>query len=411
MRLLSTHARPMATLLLLSVLPSRAYDFSAVDRLLEDSLVAFGDSVSVVIHQDDKVIYHKSLGNLDTTVKIGIASASKWITGAVILRLAEQNLLKLDDTLGARLPAFTANGKGHITIRQCFAMTSGLYGGRNFDINPLFTLQRSVDSIAAGTPLVFAPGTQFAYSGSGMQSVARIAELATGKPWSQVAREAILDPCGMTNTTYDDFGPLNPAVAGGIRTSAGEYMRFLDMVMDGGRSGGVQVLSQASLAEMFVDQTGGAPIHSSPWPGSPATYVDGKPPGYGVGNWAMATNPVTGKEDEIASPGAYGSFPWADRCRNLNGMVLVHNLAEAKRSHAVTFQLIALVREEVGGCVTTGIEPVSPLSAGSSTQRKDPRFQGSILQPGFGNAEPGGRGLRRADGRLLLNSRMGMRPR
>jgi CubicO group peptidase (beta-lactamase class C family) len=235
-----------------------------------------------------------------------------------------------------------------------------------------------------------------------MQSVARIAELATGKPWSQVAREEILDPCGMANTAYDDFGPLNPAVAGGIRASAGEYMRFLGMVMAGGRSGGVQVLSGASLAEMFVDQTGGAPIHHSPWPGSPDTHADEKPPGYGFGCWAVATNPATGREDEIASPGAYGAFPWADRCRNLYGMILVHNLQEARRSHSVSLRLIALVREAVGGCVTAGIDPAPPRPGARSARGGGSRFEGSAVGPFLGAIGAGGPGAAyRADGRLL----------
>ena len=364
--------------LFFTALSAAAYDFSAVDRILQDSLAAFGDSVSVVIHKDGKVIYHNSKGNLDTTAKIGIASSSKWITGAVILRLAEKQVLGLDDSLGARLPAFTANGKGHITIRQCFSMTSGLYGGKNYELNPLMTLQRSVDSIAAYTPLAFTPGARFAYSGSGMQSVARFAEIATGKPWNQLAKEEILDPCGMANTTYDDFGPLNPAVAGGIRTTAAEYMRFLGMVNGGGRSGGVQVLSQASLAEMFHDHTVGIPILYSPWPGSPDTYPDGKHPGYGFGCWAMSTNPTSGEEDEIASPGAFGSFPWADRCRNLYGMVLVHNPGEGARSHRVALQIIALVREQVGGCSTVGIGS-RWIRAGSQENRfPRPRVDGRV---------------------------------
>lgn len=233
-------------------------------------------------------------------------------------------------------------------------MTSGLFGGRNFEINPLMTLQRSVDSIAVSTPLAFPAGSKFAYSGSGMQAVGRIAEIVTGKSWGQVAREEILDPCDMTATSYDDFG-LNPAIAGGVRTSAREYMRFLGMVMGGGLYQGKRVLAAASISEMFKDQTHGVPILYSPWPGSPATYPDGKVPGYGFGCWAMVTNDQTGLEDEIASPGAFGAFPWADRCRHLYGMVMVHKAGEGSEAHVVSLQLAALVRQEVGGCVGSGI--------------------------------------------------------
>jgi len=339
---------------MVTALPVMGYDFAALDKMVADSLAAFGDSVVVVIKRDDQVLYHTSKGNLDTTTKIGIASASKWISGAIILRLAEQNLLKLDDSLGAYLPLFTLHGKGHITIRQCFSMTSGLYGGRNFDINPLMTLQRSVDSIAVGTPLAFPAGTRFAYGGSGMQAVGRIAEIVTGKSWAQVAREAILDPCDMTHTTNDDFG-LNPAIAGGIRTSAQEYLRFLSMVMGNGIYHGKRVLSSASIGEMFKDQTHNAPVFYSPFPDSLSSYPDGKPPQYAFGCWTMVTNPKTGLEDEIASPGYYGSYPWADRCNNIHGFVLVYNPREGRRAHFTSFKLIDLARKAVGGCAETGI--------------------------------------------------------
>ncbi|MDQ3000737.1 MAG: beta-lactamase family protein [Fibrobacterota bacterium] len=336
-------------------LPVMGYNFSAVDKLVTDSLASFGDSVVVLIKQDENILHHNNKGNLDSTSKIGIASASKWISGAVILRLAEKNLLKLDDSIGTYLPIFTQNGKGHITIRQCFSMTSGLYGGKNFEINPHMTLKRSVDSIATNTPMAFPAGTQFAYTGSGIQAVGRIAEVVTGKSWALVAREELLDPCGMTNTTYDDFG-LNPAIAGGIRSTAQDDLRFLTMVMGNGFYRGTRVLTPASIGEMFKNQTKNTPIYYSPFPAELSGYPDGKTPRYAFGCWTMFTNAQTGLEDEIASPGYFGSYPWADRCRNIYGIVLVYNPKEGRRSHFASFMLTDLVRKEIGGCMVSGIE-------------------------------------------------------
>ena len=91
-----------------------AYDFAALDTLIRDSLGALGDSVVVLIKRDDTVLYHNRQGNLDSATKIGIASASKWISGAVLLRLAEKGLLKLDDSLGAYLPLFSQHGKTNL---------------------------------------------------------------------------------------------------------------------------------------------------------------------------------------------------------------------------------------------------------------------------------------------------------
>lgn len=386
----------LAALLLFPIDP-RAYDFLEVDQLITDSLPALGDSVVVMIKQDGKLIYHNRKGNLDSASKIGIASASKWISGAVILRLAEKNLLKLDDSLGKHLPAFTAQGKGHITIRQCFTMTSGLFGGPDFDMDSRLSLQQSVDSIAATTPIAFPPGTKFAYSGFGMQAVGRIAEVVTGKTWTQVAQEEVLGPCDMATTTYDDWGPLNPFIAGGVRTTALEYLRFLDMVMSNGLYKDRRVLFPASIQEMFKDQTSGVPHHFYTWTGSPDTYPDGKPPGYGFGCWAMSTNAASGWEDEIASPGAFGAVPWADRCRNLNGIVFVHNSFEdGFRAHTVSYQIIDLVRKAVGGCVNAGIEkPIVTKSA------KRFWYFTSHPMPFFETLENGRTHRRLADGRLI----------
>jgi CubicO group peptidase (beta-lactamase class C family) len=384
------------TALFLAPAAPRAFEWVEMDRLITDSLPALGDSVVVMIKLNGNLIYHTSKGNLDSASIIGIASASKWISGAVILRLAEKNLLKLDDSLGKHLPAFTAHGKGDITIRQCFGMTSGLFGGPDFDMDSRLSLQQSVDSIAAATPIAFPPGTRFAYSGLGMQAVGRIAEVVTGKTWRQVAQEEVLGPCDMAATTYDDWGAVNPFIAGGVRTTARDYLRFLDMVMSNGLYLGRRVLSPASIQEMFKDQTLGVLHHFYPWPGSPATYPDGKPPGYGFGCWAMSTNAASGLEDEIASPGAFGAFPWADRCRNLYGVVFVHNgFEDGFRAHTVSLQIVDLVRKAAGGCVNAGME--KPIAAKSARRF---RYYTSYPMPFFETREDG-RGGRLVDGRLI----------
>jgi hypothetical protein len=71
----------------------------------------------------------------------------------------------------------------------------------------------------------------------------------------------------------------------------------------------------------------------------------------------MSTNAQTGLEDEIASPGYYGSFPWVDRCRGIYGIVFVHNPGEGGRSLAVATRILDLIRKEVGGCAVTALSP------------------------------------------------------
>jgi len=68
-----------------------------------------------------------SRGAVTGTTQLRIASATNWLSPAVILRLVDAGDLGLDDRLGDHLSIFDLYGKGGVTLRQCFAMTSGLH--------------------------------------------------------------------------------------------------------------------------------------------------------------------------------------------------------------------------------------------------------------------------------------------
>ena len=71
-------------------------------------------------------IFRFQAGAIGANTKAGIASCTKWLSGAVVLICAERGSIGLDDRIGQYLPTFDTYGKGDITIRQCFAMKSGL---------------------------------------------------------------------------------------------------------------------------------------------------------------------------------------------------------------------------------------------------------------------------------------------
>lgn len=302
------------------------YDFAAVDTLLTAAVPAFNGQVYVAFKRGDSLVYEFAAGGIDENTVFGIASATKWISGAVILALAEQGYFSLDDPVGNYLPIMANQGKGHFTIRQAFSMSSGLFDASNPEINPGLTLEQSVNVIALNTPFIFSPpGSAIAYDGDQMQVVGRIAEVVTGKDWRTIAREQLFDKCGMNASNYDVFG-LNPAVAGGLSTSAADYLRFLRMLMDGGVcSNGVRVLMPDSIQEMFTNQTFNAPVLETPWPSNHPDFPYGNDDlRYSFGSWILAENPATGIVEEITSPGAWGMFPWADRKRNLYGVIFTY---------------------------------------------------------------------------------------
>jgi CubicO group peptidase (beta-lactamase class C family) len=116
-----------------------------------------------------------------------------------------------------------------------------------------------VDLIASNTPVVFPPGTMLDYEGDAMQVVGRIAEVTTGRDWRELAREFLLQPLGMSSAVYDVFGN-NPAIAGGARCSAQDYLKFLRMILNNGvADDGRIILNSWTVQTFFTNQTSGLP--------------------------------------------------------------------------------------------------------------------------------------------------------
>ncbi|MBK9657250.1 MAG: beta-lactamase family protein [Rhodanobacteraceae bacterium] len=102
----------------------------------------------------------KAFGNYTLDQRVPIASASKWLSAAVIARLVDRGVLRWDDRIERYLPNAPAD-KRAITLRQLFSHTSGLTGAPAFCLgDPTASLQACVDNILA-TPLLYAPGRGF----------------------------------------------------------------------------------------------------------------------------------------------------------------------------------------------------------------------------------------------------------
>ena len=294
------------------------YDFSGIEKTLNDSVpVRYEGKCYAMINLDGNTVYAKGWGGYAGNTRMLIASCSKWLSGAVLMSLVDEGKLKLTDTVGKFLPAFTPRGKGGITIAQLFSHTSGFIANstQGYESDPTYTLARAVDSIGRNAPLVTAPGAYFNYGGVSMHVAGRICEIASGKSWASLLKEKICDPCNMPDT---DFGlTTNPMIAGGARSTPIDYMRFLDMLMRKGlNSSGVRVLSEASVLAMEQSQTSTASIYYTPYPG---VYFATKGI-YGIGNWRDLTTPADILM-ENSSPGAFGSHPWINRNKKITGFL------------------------------------------------------------------------------------------
>ncbi|WP_428656616.1 serine hydrolase domain-containing protein [Runella sp.] len=325
-----------------SEISPKQYDFSAVDKLIEDNLAAYQNNIVVLVAQNGKLIYQKEV-NLTAKDSRLIASASKWMSGAVIMALVDDKKITLDDTVGKFLPIFTKYKKGNITIRQLFSHTSGFPGDspQNYEYRATLTLADAVDSLAIYTKMLHAPGTTFNYGSVGMQIAGRIAEVVSGKPWETLFNEKVATPCELT-ASYLLTGPKNPLIAGGIWTSANSYLNFLEMIVNKGTFNGKRVLSESAVAEMLSDQTRGAVIEGTPYPSNP--YSDFPTPvvRYGIGNWRDVVN-SSGNAFETSSPGLFGTHPWQDSKNNVAGIIFTKT--EQKLSNAASLQIRAKIRE------------------------------------------------------------------
>ncbi len=316
------------------------YNFSEVDKIFNDSInviSGFGKGASLLLIKDGQTIYDKGFtlpGESEYTSSkvIPIASASKWLSGAVLMKMVDEGILSLDDTLGKFYPNLT-HPKSSITIRQLFSHTSGFPASEETAClnDKTVTLDECVNQLLE-IDLIANPGSVFGYGGISMHIAGRVAEIASGIKmssgllWNRLFESYIKEPCKMPNTRYG-LNPINettnPRISGGVYSNAYEYANFLQMLINNGNFSGKQVLSEKSVNEMHKDQTNNAKLLFSPH--TKYTYLSsGKTEfKYGIGNWReqSVTNPI--EDFEPSSQGAFGFSPWIDYKRNVIGVLSV----------------------------------------------------------------------------------------
>src|SRR5256714_12967268 len=135
-----------------------------------------------------------------------IASNTKTMTAAVIMLLAQEDKLRLDDPVSNYVPDVPNGDK--ITVSELLNMRSGLY---TYDDDPAFwaVLERDptkvwtpaeVLAIAFKHPPYFPPGTDFHYSNTNYALLGLIAEKIDGKPLAQIMHDRLFGPLGLKDT-------------------------------------------------------------------------------------------------------------------------------------------------------------------------------------------------------------------
>lgn len=240
----------------------------------------------VVIGEKGRTVYQQAFGvrSLEPSAPplrvdnvFDLASLTKVIaTTTAVMQLLEQGKLQLDTPAAVYWPAFGANGKDQITVRQLLLHASGLQP----DLDLSASWRGTDDTLArvAKLGLLRPPGTAFAYSDINFIALGTIVARVSGEPFDEYVREHVFKPMGMTQTEFRPppskrnrivatergktglrWGEVQDPTAyrmGGVAGHAGlfstgaDLSRFVRMLLEGGRLNGARILKPETVALM-----------------------------------------------------------------------------------------------------------------------------------------------------------------
>jgi D-alanyl-D-alanine carboxypeptidase len=132
----------------------------------------------------------------DPDDRFAIESTTKTFVATVVLQLAAEGRLSLDDTVQHWLPGLLA-ARPAVTVRQMLSHTSGLVSDFGFSQPPMIRAKR-----IAAQGLGFKPGTMVAYSNSDFVVLGLIVEKVTGRNLDRVVTSKIIQPLHLRSTSY-----------------------------------------------------------------------------------------------------------------------------------------------------------------------------------------------------------------
>ncbi len=292
-------------------------DAAIAQRVASDDLPG---AVDLTV-RDGKVLHDKAYGSYNHQTVVPIASASKWLTSAVIMTLVEEGTLALDAPVSTYLPEWSGDKDG-VTVRRLLSHRAGVAGSSPCLGDPDLTLRECAASMAQGK-LDHEPGAEFHYGNAGYSVAAAAAEVAGGADFATLFATRIATPVGMTSTSFSagSSPDRNPVPAAGATSTMEDYSRFVAMMAgDGVAPNGTRVLQASSVTEIERDQVQGLDTHDDF-----AVQITGFGT-YGLGTWRDRAdgNDTT---QMVSGSGSVGFYPWIDRERHAYGVLLVNDAA------------------------------------------------------------------------------------
>ena len=169
-----------------------AAQFEHLDQLVKQNQKLLGGDVVAMVWTDT-LVYKTELGEFDSKTVAPIASSSKWLTAALILKMVDQGKISLDDKVSQYIPIYETYGKSYITIRHCLSHFTGIEAekgiGGILSRKKFASLEDEVASFAK-KEIQSNPGTEFRYSNMGLNIAGRILEIVTKKKFDMPQRRA-----------------------------------------------------------------------------------------------------------------------------------------------------------------------------------------------------------------------------
>ena len=284
--------------------PPASQDFSSVGAEVERFSVA---DVTLVIGDSSGELYRYEKGAVTADTPLGLASASKLLSGVALWTLIEDGTLSLDDTPQDHIPGWTSDPsdpRARITLDHLLSYRSG-FNTRPSEATcagrPDFSLRQCVTQIyQAGTQSE--PGEGFAYGSSHSQVAALMAREARGQDLHATV-SALFDSVG-ASASAGFPAQDNTRYSANARASADDYGRLLTALLAG--------RLVADLPGYLSDRTDGARVIYRPFGDNAALDWH-----YGAGFWIECdtvpfSDDCAGATATISSPGARGFTPWVD---------------------------------------------------------------------------------------------------
>jgi CubicO group peptidase (beta-lactamase class C family) len=355
--------------------------------------------VVTMVAKDGKVVEFEAAGKRDLQGAapmqkdsiFRIYSMSKPITGVAMMMLFEQGKWQLNDPVSKHIPEFanlkvakvnpqtgavTQVAPDHaMTMRELMSHSGGLTYGvfGSTPVDKMYTdvkvldrdssLQAMIDKLAK-IPLLHQPGERWHYSVS-VDVQGYLVEKLSGQPFPEFLRQNIFEPLGMKDTAFyvppekmnrfvsfytydkdrkfvlhpsDDYSkaPAGPSGGGGLVSTATDYMRFCQMLLNGGELDGHRLLSPLTVQLM----------RSNVLPATARTMSPGT--GFGL-DFAVVEDPVAaggyGGEGTFYWGGYAGTWFWIDPVYKLIEVGMIQHRGDGMPdvralSRSLTYQAI-----------------------------------------------------------------------